>query len=149
MSIRDETTKPSQEYLARRADQVRERMLDRVSTLDERGQDLKESVMTAAKDVKRRIPLILGVAAVSLAAGIFITRRLQSRHERHNRSFQLGRQEHSSLLTRALRDAAVALLVQVARRAAEKIALGSLRHASAHRALPAPVPDAARMRTAE
>lgn len=142
MSIRDEATKPSQEYLARRADEVRERMLERVSVLDERRQALKKTVISTATRLRRRLPLLVGVAVVTVAAGVLIAKRLRSRQARRSPRWYLSHkhEERSSAVSRALREAALAALVQALRRVGEEIALQSLHRVEPHRALPPPPP---------
>lgn len=139
-TTKDEKTEPTRERLAKRADRVRARMLERVDELDDRRQELDRVMTWLSTRVRRHIPLVVGatVASVALISVIAVRRARQQRTQRrHQWQLRVQPPEASGFFARAIKDAGVALAVQLARRAGERLALNTAKQAasSSHRKL--------------
>jgi hypothetical protein len=125
---KEEKTEPTRERLVKRADRVRARMVERVGELDDRRQELDNLVSWVTTRARQHIPLVVGAAVASLAlvSVVAIRRAKQQRHQhRHQWRLRVEPPDSRGFLARALKDAGVAIAVQLAKRAAERLALDS------------------------
>lgn len=114
----EEHNEPTREHLTKKADRVRARMMERVDELDERRQQVDRIVNSITTGVRRHLPLVVGLTAASLALLLVIKRA--KRHQHQAWPLRVRHSESSGFVMRMLKEAGVALAVQIARRAGQR-----------------------------
>lgn len=127
-TTKDDRAEPDREHLAKRADRIRARMVERVGELDDRRQELDHVMNWVTTRLRRNIPLVVGAAVTTVALiSVVAVRRAKRQREqqRHHWRLRVEPPDSRGFVARALKDAGVALAVQLAKRAGERWALQS------------------------
>lgn len=117
-NLNEEHNQPTREHLTKKADRVRARMMERVDELDERRQQVDRILNSISTGVRRHLPLVVGVTAASVAL-LFVIKRAK-RHQDHPWQLRVRQPDSGGFVMRLLKEAGVALAVQIARRAGER-----------------------------
>jgi len=144
----------NREYLEQRANVVRARMMGRLDELDQRRQDISDTVTAVELGAKRWLPAAVGVGSAVLVLGLIVRARRQrdlSLRARRLLTALLTTGEEATgvkppgALPQFVKRAAMGILLRVAQRAAQRY---YERHVVADGGAAAPAPEGAPARVA-